>query len=472
MDVLIDDGIGPTSFGSTTDEPQPELLSYDDVPYEEQVAASSSLADRIGKGKVYLLADASGERGYRQTPCSFPASPMLRRAQDGSLEDDTEMMEDDTMESDDLDPDLRPNALYFSGPPIAHLPTQRIFAYATHFDAHPLGLEWISDTSCVLVFSNRPSAQKAFKLLARSSSLEESSVDDDGTIAAKSIPVPIWPAEKQLSRSLEMALLGQGKASAATTTEEKRASDRKRREEGLAGPLRMRWARRDDVKKRGAKRESEFYRRHGVLVGKEVVNGRDIPNANVSGGGSSRKRGREEEEEEEDTRARLDRELDAFLEEKEDGEGEGALVGRMGQSSREVSEVEEELPASPPSKMRSDYIASDGRTRVDRSSGRRSRRDERGGSSWGHGRDSRRGEGLSLRDRIGGASQGSWGRDEGRDYREPKRRRGGDGTTTRESREPRESGSDSRRGAGRSAPRPRKTQQELDDELDAFLNAS
>lgn len=55
--MLTDDSLAPTAFGEP--EPQPELLSYDDsVAYEDQVG-STSLADRIGRGKIYLLEDAA-----------------------------------------------------------------------------------------------------------------------------------------------------------------------------------------------------------------------------------------------------------------------------------------------------------------------------------------------------------------------------------------------------------------------------
>jgi F0F1-type ATP synthase assembly protein I len=76
------------------------------------------------------------------------------------------------------------------------------------------------------------------------------------------------------------------------------------------------------------------------------VNGRDIPNLP---GSTRRKRRREDEDDDaEAQRQRLDRALDAFLEDKSDAEQQE----QTGEDSR---------PASPPSKMRSDYIASDGR---------------------------------------------------------------------------------------------------------------
>lgn len=54
---------------------EPSLLSYDEVPYEEQLPteeetqASNSLANRIGSSKVYLLSDSIARAGkVRLTP--------------------------------------------------------------------------------------------------------------------------------------------------------------------------------------------------------------------------------------------------------------------------------------------------------------------------------------------------------------------------------------------------------------------
>ena len=130
--------------------------------------------------------------------------------------------------------------------PISHLPTSNIFAYATHFDAHPMGLEWIDDTTCILVFESKSDARAAFRTLQKSLA-EEPSLEDD-TVTAKPIPVAIWPAEDRIN-----ATLGKG--------------------EGLKGILRMRWARTEDVKKRGAKKESEFYKKYGEHAGKTFEDG-------------------------------------------------------------------------------------------------------------------------------------------------------------------------------------------------------
>ncbi|KAH6896482.1 hypothetical protein BKA70DRAFT_1316592 [Coprinopsis sp. MPI-PUGE-AT-0042] len=456
--MLTDDAMAPAAFGEP--EPEPELLSYDDtVPYEDQVQPESeatSLANRIGRGKIYLLEDAA------------PAAGLKRKAHGG--EDEEVMMDEEGL---DEDPEIRSNALFFTGPPIAHLPTTRIFAYATQFEAHPLGLEWVSDTTCVLVFSSKAEARKGYLALQKVPD-EEPSLED-GSVTAKSIPVTLWPAEERITRTLGLALGAEDKE-----------RENERRKEGLAAPLRVRWARIDDVKKKGARNESEFYRKHGRLAGKELVNGRDMPSLP-----GDRKR-RREDEDEEATRARLDSELDAFLAEESDEEGAGEKSNGRSLADRfstvaEAEEVEDEteLPASPPSKMRSDYIGEDGRSVLRKRDGRRQGgRQSRqlgsrivlkvGGSAMERvvtsavaGGASATGYKVPGRARVmNGVLNESAGEEKGmaRDENEDReageegvemmrvRERGGGG------------GSSSSRGA-----RPKKTQQELDDELDAFL---
>jgi hypothetical protein len=227
--------------------------------------------------------------------------------------------------------------------------------------------------------------------------------------------------------------------------------------EGLKGIIRMRWAKPGDVKRKGAKKESEFYKRHGLDAGKELFNGRDLPPA---------KRSRHDNDSGERSvadqvleRRRLDAELDQFLQDTEEGS--------------------DEAPASPPSKMRSDYISSDGRTLLDRFSnatlfesdknpaervGLKERltmplpRRARGGLGR------RRGDVDTIEHDEESSSGSLWDRLSPADVdSDGGRRRGGLGRENRDIRDGR-----GRRG-GRGNDRPKKTQQELDDELDAFL---
>lgn len=248
---------------------------------------------------------------------------------------------------------LRANALLLIGTPISHLPTARIFAYATHFDAHPMGLEWLNDNSCILVFESNASARLAQRYLQKSAAED---IDGDGFVTAKPIPITLWPPEERINKSL-----GKG--------------------EGLKGVIRMRWAKDDDVKKKGAKKESEFYKKYGETAGKEG-----------EGGEAPQKRRRREDS---TTVNQLDADLDAFL------------------------------GTDRPSKMRSDRMHTPHEPSMD------------------------------LKDRITAPL---------RRTRSKLADRLADGRVDNE-----EDGRKTR-GRGRRAPRPQKTQQDLDDELDAFLN--
>ena len=317
----------------------------------------------------------------------------------------------------------RPNALLLTGPPIAHLPTARIFAYSTHFDAHPMGLEWVDDMTCVLVFESVKTAREAFSHLQKSA-LEVPDMED--LVTAKPIPMAFWPPEERINQTL-----GKG--------------------QGLKGIIRMRWARVDDVKKKGAKKESQFYKRHGSTAGKELFNGRDLP--------PPKRRRRDGSEDDERQRAELDKQLDQFLAEDEEI------------PTNEDDELD--IPQSPPSKMRSDYIAKDGRTLLERTSLIRLHP-----SSELPDLASRLRAPLPRRAREQPQPPVSerleWGYDEGR--RPPRGRNGRasefhSGSDGHLRRRRRREGEMERPERGGGEQRPRKTQQELDDELDAFLNS-
>ncbi|KAJ7745523.1 hypothetical protein B0H14DRAFT_2986318 [Mycena olivaceomarginata] len=204
------------TFEDSTPDAFP-ALSYDDTAYEEQLPTPSeqaSLARRIGTTKVYLLAETTKVGGKRK-----------HGDEDAMDEEDVEM---------DGDTTYRGNALLFHGSPIASLPTAGLFAYATHFDAHPLGLEW--------------------------------EPDEEGYITGKPIPVAIWPPEERINSSL-----GKG--------------------EGLKGTIRMRWGQ----------------RKHGWTAGKETYDD-DAPPPREA---KRRRRGSNGQDDLE--RAALDAELDAFI---------------------------------------------------------------------------------------------------------------------------------------------------------------
>jgi Nuclear cap-binding protein subunit 3 len=278
----------------------------------------------------------------------------------------------------------RPNALLLHGHPIAHLPTKRIFEYVTHFGAEPLGLEWVDDTTCVLLFASSVAATTALSQLQRTSS---EMPDEHGFVQAKSIPMAFWPPKERIDVSL-----GKG--------------------EGLKGTLLLRWAEVTDVKKRGARNRSEFYRRHGV-------DGQPSGEARREDAQEAKRRRQEE----------LDDELDAFL--------------------REDSPDEASRSASPPSKMRADYIEKKSREKslLERTSQMRAYcTDDEDVDSWKKNLEFR----MTSPREIG----------------RPQRRPAGEGVRGLGWRGSRTEDGEMRSRQGR----PRKSQQELDDELDAFLN--
>ncbi|KAH7103052.1 hypothetical protein BKA62DRAFT_742778 [Auriculariales sp. MPI-PUGE-AT-0066] len=187
----------------------------------------------------------------------------------------------------DEDDSHRPNALFVSGKPIANLPTQRIFAYAAHFDVVPLGLEWVDDTSCVLLFKSRAGARQALESLAKNADEDRL----DGSREARSVPLSLWPMESRIHSVL-------GKSAG-----------------GADEPLRIRWAEISDVKKRGAHRASQFYKKHGETAGREVyVDGvLVLPPPRTDSEATSARPAQRRRIDSDTQRAELDAELDAFL---------------------------------------------------------------------------------------------------------------------------------------------------------------
>ncbi|KAF9076672.1 hypothetical protein BDP27DRAFT_1313717 [Rhodocollybia butyracea] len=391
MDMSTAIGLSILDAVENFDEPQ--SLSYDEtLSYEEQLpteAEAAALASRIGSTKVYLLSESSAS----------VARSGKRKRDDEDADENTDEIDQD-VEMDD-DATLRGNALLLHGTPISNLPTARLFAYATHFDAHPMGLEWVDDNTCVFVFTSKAAARTGLRYLSKSFGEEP---DSEGYITAKPIPIDFWPPEERINTSL-------GKGPGLTKSL-------------MKGVIKMRWARVDDVKKRGANTDSEFYKKHGRMAGKELFNGRELP---------LKKRRRNEYDERGTTirKEQLDEELNEFL------------------AAGEAEEAAALDSPSPPSRMRSDYIAGDGRTVLSKKPDlasrlfaplpRRHRSRDGNRSSL---QDRLWSDKVELSDRITNARQGN-----GRNNRNERSANG------------RRNGRD----------RPIKSQQELDDELDAFL---
>ncbi|KAF8583960.1 hypothetical protein K439DRAFT_1180838 [Ramaria rubella] len=214
------------------------------------------------------------------------------------IDDDSERVKEDVgVENTDLP--HRPNALLLQGPPITQIPTARVFAYATYFDAHPIGLEWVDDQTCVLVFASRKSALEAWDVLRKSSQpiyaafndkldATDVTVDslDEAFYPAHALPLALYPIEERINSVL-------GKKSDA-----------------LKEVIQIRWARGTDVKERGARVRSEFYKRHGEMAGKEGLPDILGSRGHEEGRNGAKRRKRDNDEE---MKRQLDAELDVFL---------------------------------------------------------------------------------------------------------------------------------------------------------------
>lgn len=353
-------------------------LLYDDVTPIEEYAEPPSLEHRLSDdtGSVSLAARIGTTKAY------FMPEIGANRPGKRKREEEKEDHVDDT-EDTPTNTSIRENAILLNGTPISHLPTNNIFAYATHFDTKPTALEWIDDTTCILVFPTRTAARTAYSNMSKSSS---EGILEDHFITAHPVPIALWPPEERINSSL-----GKG--------------------EGLKGIIRLRWATPWDVKQRGAKQQSEFYKRYGQTAGRDGDSSKGLV-------GKRRRRDVSEAEE----KAELDQELDSFL----------------------TTEPEEALP-SPPSKMRSDHIQSGGRSLLERfrpdlqsrlSSPTAHRGKVRNSRTW------ESGEGVEGSGELAGDSGD-------KSERNGRGRRGGE-----------------RRGRNT---RPKKTAEDLDAELDSFL---
>jgi Nuclear cap-binding protein subunit 3 len=189
----------------------------------------------------------------------------------------------------------RANAILFHGDPISVLPTQRVLSYAASTSGTPpLGLEWVNDTKVVVIWETAGLAKRAYVAMRvfdeETLEVDVEPEDEEGFVAARPVPETLWPMDARLQK-----VLGKDAPGESSSVEEGI--------EVVKRPLRMRWARTEDMKEKGAKNKSKFYERHGSNAGKEGQNVFFAPEERTSGG----KRRREDwEEDEEEKRRRLD----------------------------------------------------------------------------------------------------------------------------------------------------------------------
>jgi len=257
------------------------MLPYDEptspVPVPEEMLAE---ADGSGaEGEEVSLGDLKS-RLAPPTKVYRLADSVVVKGNLGKLKGISQGSEVTEPSPDDMDFELgyRQNALLLQGAPIAHLPTDQVFAYVTSYAPAPVGLEWVDDTTCVVLFTSPNVANAARRFLLENSPAEGDPLSD---------PLELMPAKPVLE---------------AAWPEKARVPEAEDTRAALQEQIFLRHAKLNDVKQRDAKNRSRFYSTYGTQAGRE--------------GYGQRKRRREEDDEGEMSvgkRRALDDELDSYL---------------------------------------------------------------------------------------------------------------------------------------------------------------
>ncbi len=164
-------------YGTADADPTPSIPMQDDTMED-----SSQPTPRF----YALPTDQAIEAGAQRGPTPLTASePNLDDAALIGTEEPSETPDPPAVESGS---DIRLDTLLIEGPPITQLSTSRLFAYLTHFGAQPLGLEWIDDQSCKIVFADERSARLGLEYLIPAPPRDEmQSAEEDATPLPTSI---------------------------------------------------------------------------------------------------------------------------------------------------------------------------------------------------------------------------------------------------------------------------------------------
>ncbi|KAL7420656.1 hypothetical protein Q5752_004607 [Cryptotrichosporon argae] len=258
-----------------------------DVPEHVQ-----GLLGRMGRGKVYLVEESvgivhhDGDRRIRGDP------RLAALAQDLETQDPTAWLT--AISESSAGGAIRTNALFVSSELIKHLSTDKVISWATGLGAGVMGLEWLNDTSLVLIFPSAAAALLGLSLIAKAGF--DPAEGDDPLLerAAHSVPVSLLPlAEPERLREGEELLpaapagdgpvrrKGRGQFGSSLAADDVGRFDlaplAADRDFGLAPGvdpnerITVRYATAADGDRRKQAKESEWYRRHGRAAGKEVA---------------------------------------------------------------------------------------------------------------------------------------------------------------------------------------------------------
>ncbi|GMK56751.1 hypothetical protein CspeluHIS016_0305910 [Cutaneotrichosporon spelunceum] len=169
VDTLLDRALddAPRRPGRRGREHERETRS----PVPEHVQA---LMGRMGKGKVYLAEESPGiihhdaERRIARDPRLTRLALELDR-QDPSawLAAVSAAPEGEGSEAEAAPSPIRPNALFVSSTLIQHLSTAKVFTWASEFGVGVMGIEWLNDSTLVLLFPTPAAALLSLSMLAK-----------------------------------------------------------------------------------------------------------------------------------------------------------------------------------------------------------------------------------------------------------------------------------------------------------------
>ncbi|KAJ1033905.1 hypothetical protein NDA16_000113 [Ustilago loliicola] len=164
----------PLDYGSADADPSASST----VPMQDDTMDDGSQAAQPQGSRFYALpTDQAIEAGAQRGPAPLTGNE-IQSLDDAALlgiEEPSSPPDPPAVESGS---DIRLDTLLIEGLPITQLSTSRLFAYLTHYGAQPLGLEWIDDQRCKIVFADKRSARLALEYLCPSPSSTTDSTDN------------------------------------------------------------------------------------------------------------------------------------------------------------------------------------------------------------------------------------------------------------------------------------------------------
>ncbi|CDS01439.1 uncharacterized protein SPSC_05146 [Sporisorium scitamineum] len=165
-------------YGSADADPTSVAPMQDDAMDDD---SQSRQQQQQGSRFYAMPADQAVEAGAQRGPTPLPSAEI--NLDDAALVGSGPPSEAPDPPAVEGGSDIRLETLLIEGLPITQLSTSRLFAYLTHFGAQPLGLEWIDDQRCKIVFADERSARLGLEYLlpAPSADNEMQPADDQIT---------------------------------------------------------------------------------------------------------------------------------------------------------------------------------------------------------------------------------------------------------------------------------------------------